>query len=111
MPALNTQMPLNVWGPLFWDWFHNLAVCYPNKPTYQYASETYDKIENFIESLPCPNCKMHATRYIQQNPINLTDNKHFQIWVWKFHNSVNQRTGKPQFSKQEYDAKYHRMIN
>ena len=53
MPALNTQMPLNVWGPLFWDWFHNLAVCYPNKPTYQYAYETYDKIENFIESLPC----------------------------------------------------------
>ena len=107
---MSTQMPLNVWGPLFWDWFHNLSICYPTNPTYDNAYEAYSKIENFINSLPCPNCKNHAIRYIQTNPINLTNSKNFQLWVWKFHNSVNQRTGKRSFNKQEYYQKYHRMI-
>ena len=106
----NNQMPLSVWGPLFWDWFHNLSICYSNSPTYNEALETYRKIENFIKSLPCPSCKDHATQYIQQNSINLTSGKNFQVWVWKFHNSVNQRTRKQIFSKQDFFNKYHRNI-
>ena len=106
----NTQMPLSVWGPLFWDWFHNLSICYPNTPTYNEAYETYKKIENFILSLPCPTCKTHAINYIQQNSINLVNDHGFQLWVWKFHNSVNQRTGKPIFTKQDFFNKYHRYI-
>ena len=110
MTALNTNMPLNVWGPLFWDWFHNLTICYPNSPTYNQAYETYNKIENFIMNLPCPHCKNHAIQYINQHPINLTSNKKFQLWVWNFHNSVNYRTNKPIFSKQDYYNKYHQLI-
>ena len=106
----NHNMPISVWGPLAWDWFHNLSICYKSNPTYNEAYQTYDKIEQFVQNLPCPNCRTHATQYIQQNPINLTNSKNFQTWVWKFHNSVNQRTSKKIFTKNDYFIKYNNHL-
>ena len=106
----NNQMPITVWGPLGWDWLHNLAICYEKYPSENDAYEIFNKIQNFIEKLPCAICKNHAISYITNNPINLTNNKGFQIWAWNFHNSVNINTNKPFFSKFEYNLKYKQNI-
>ena len=103
-------MPLSIWGPLGWDWLHNLSICYKKYPSQNEAYEAYIKIKNFIENLPCPTCKTHAIQYIKQNPINLTSNKNFQLWVWNFHNSVNIATNKIPFTKMQYNKKYRQQL-
>jgi len=97
---------INFWGPLGWDWLHNLAKCYPISPNESDMHFNYLKIKSFIEKLPCPSCKIHAIQYIRAIPINLTSNREFQYWVFYFHNAVNERLGKKIFSIIEYNKKY-----
>ena len=98
---------IDFWGPLGWDWLHNLANCYPILPTEYDMHIYYLKIKNFIEKLPCEKCKIHAIQYIVfESPINLRTKKEFQYWTWNFHNAVNNRIGKKKFSLIEYDIKY-----
>lgn len=59
-------------------------------------------LKSTIESIPCPNCHKHATKYLAENSLdpyaNLIDPVHGDIgyfkYMWEFHNSVNQRLGK-----------------
>jgi hypothetical protein len=97
---------ISFWGPLGWDWLHNLAKCYPIAPSESDIHYTYLKIKQFIEKLPCLTCKIHSINYIKKNPILLHSNKDFQFWAWKFHNSVNDKIGKKNFTLLEYDIKY-----
>ena len=101
---------ISFWGPLGWDWLHNLAKCYPISPTESDIHYTYLKIKSFIEKLPCAKCKTHAIQYINQNPIHLDSNKNFQYWVWNFHNAVNKRIGKKKFTLLQYEIKYRTHI-
>jgi len=101
-----TRNSISFWGPLGWDWLHNLAKCYPIAPTDSDIHYTYLKIKSFIEKLPCPTCKIHAIEYIKKNPISLQSNKEFQFWAWKFHNAVNARIGKKKFTLLQYDIKH-----
>jgi hypothetical protein len=104
MSAVNNS--ILYWGPLGWDWLHNLAKHYPCAPTENDIYFHYLKLKQFIEKLPCMDCKIHAIKYIKQNPINLLSNKEFQIWTYLFHNSVNERIGKKYFSLLEYNIRY-----
>lgn len=99
-------MSISIWGPLGWDWLHNLAICYPQHPTENDSHFYYLKIKKFIERLPCAKCKRHAIQYIRNYPIDLTSNKAFQYWVWHFHNFVNKKTKKKIFTLTEYNIKY-----
>jgi len=100
-------MSMAVWGPLGWDWLHNLAICYPRRPTENDQHFHYLKIKKFIESLPCIKCRQHAIYYIKNiNPIDLLSNQRFQFWVFHFHNHVNALKNKKIFSLNDYNKKY-----
>ena len=101
---------ISSWGPIYWDWLHNLAICYPQYPSDNDSHFYYLKIKNFIETLPCKICKTHAVQYILQNYIDLSSNKNFQYWVWNFHNHVNRITDKRFFTIEEYNIKYRTRI-
>lgn len=103
-------MSIHTWGPLGWDWMHNLAICYPLLSSENDIFFTLTKIYEFINKLPCKNCKNHAINYINKNPINLTSNANFQYWVFNFHNSVNKRIKKKKFSILEYNIKYRQNL-
>ena len=103
---MNNYMSISVWGPLGWDWLHNLAICYPHQPTDNDQHFYYLKIKNFIETLPCIKCINHAINYINSYPIDLSNNKRFQYWVFYFHNYVNSLKGKKIFSIRDYNIKY-----
>jgi FAD-linked sulfhydryl oxidase len=104
---MNNHMSISVWGPLAWDWLHNLAICYPHHPTENDKFFHYLKIKKFIETLPCAKCKHHSIDYIKNiSPIDLTNNKKFQYWVFHFHNSVNALKKKYIFTIQDYNRKY-----
>jgi len=103
---MNNHMSISVWGPLGWDWLHNLAICYPKNPTDSDRHFYYLKVKNFIESLPCEKCKQHAKYYMMYNPIDLSKNKNFQYWVFHFHNYVNLLKKKKKFTINQYCKKY-----
>jgi hypothetical protein len=62
--------------------------------------------------LPCPGCQMHAASYLKEHPVDLARLFH---WSVDFHNSVNKRTGKREFTYdeafQDMHAKFFNTMN
>jgi FAD-linked sulfhydryl oxidase len=100
------DIPKNIWAHKGWEWLHTVAINYPQKPTDLDARQTFRRIWNFIDNLPCEECRRHAASYTIQNIPNLTSTHTLQRWAWAFHNSVNKRIGNPQFSYESYRNKY-----
>lgn len=50
-------------------------------------------IRNLIEHLPCEECSNHARLYLSMYPPERCEDSF--VWSWQFHNSVNERLGKP----------------
>jgi mitochondrial FAD-linked sulfhydryl oxidase len=96
----------NEWGPRGWNWLHTVACQYPAKPTSANVRMTSQRIWNFINHLPCAECRVHATEYIRGHPPTLESTYSLQSWAWTFHNYVNRRLGKPTISYDEYQKLY-----
>ena len=71
-----------------------MAISYAHEPTAADAALAQRRIQNFIENLPCPECRGHSMEYISENPVDLSSSQSLQVWVWRFHNAVNKRLGK-----------------
>jgi hypothetical protein len=82
------------------------AINYPPNPTTVDARVAFRRIWTFVSRLPCAECRDHATRFVLQNPPNLASTYALQAWVWKFHNAVNLRLGKPLIPYEEYQRLY-----
>lgn len=93
------NMTKDEWGPRRWNRLHTMAIFYPLR--YKITDILRD-----IDTLPCPECHYEATNYIRHNRPDLSSSYSLQIWMWRFHNAVNARTGKKQFSFQDYLNKY-----
>ena len=98
--------PKNAWGPRAWDWLHTIACIYPVIPTSPDVRIASQRIWNFINHLPCAECRSHAVNYVRQTPPTLESTYALQSWVWSFHNYVNYRLGKPIVSYDEYQRLY-----
>jgi hypothetical protein len=100
------EQPLNVWGPQGWYWLHTQAIKYPVSPSKADQAAMFARFWAFIQTLPCPECKYHATAYARAYPPDFSGSAGFQTWAWRFHNAVNLRLGKPLMSAEEYQATY-----
>ncbi len=98
--------PKEVWGPPRWRWLHNTAIEYPQRPTRAEAHTAFLHIWNFINQLPCKECRVHAIRYMMLHPPDLSSSRALQVWVWRFHNAVNYRLGKQEISYEGYQRLY-----
>ena len=94
------------WGNATWYLFHTLAE--KLKPEFSgEAGELFRQIKLLCTNLPCPDCSQHATsslNNVNTNTINSREN--LIAIIWQFHNKVNGRTGKAQFSRDECRRKY-----
>lgn len=89
-PQVNTKE----WGPKYWFYFHENASLYPEQPTPEDVSKEQAHIDYFIKHLPCKStCVPNASRYIQENPPDLSNRKAYFAWTIAFHNEVNKETG------------------
>lgn len=87
-------------GPGEWFTIHKLAKRATNE---QKKRAFVEFINDLCEEMRCNRCKEHMTDYIRNNPFgpfwNVRDVDGTQIgmfkWAWIFHNSVNDRLGKP----------------
>lgn len=99
-----------VFGPPLWFSLHNASVYYPEIASPVYAERMKNIIVGLPVLIPCETCKEHATVYIEKNKHTLMDvckskEKLFKFFV-DFHNYVNVRLGKREWSYQEAKAMY-----
>lgn len=89
------------WGPGHWHLFHSQSYLARDQASQKQF------IELFLSSLaylPCAVCRKHASKYVETYPIHDVIGKpdrdgedHMGMfeWVWRMHNAVNHRLGKP----------------
>lgn len=98
------------WGPSLWQILHGLAERIGKLVVPSYRDDEKRQwillIELLPKIIPCPMCREHAQQWILQNPVKgIKDIPSDELydwlsnWIYRFHESVNARTGKPSFDK------------
>jgi hypothetical protein len=85
------EMRKNV-GNAFWNYQHTLAEWIPPKPHDQ--SLAFRNLLSGVKAFPCPKCSNHGLEYLNEHPFD-PNTDDFKKYVWEFHNSVNEKLGKP----------------
>lgn len=80
------------WGPHVWKSIHAIAA-HTDATNNATAFKAY--MTALADALPCSACQKHMKDYIATNP--LPDTNCFEYTV-EFHNAVNKRLGKPDFT-------------
>lgn len=100
-------VPRIMWGPAIWYFFHSIAEKIIDNRFYSIREELINYIKAVCANLPCPECSNHAMMYmrkIDDSKIRTPEDLRQMLFI--FHNSVNQRLGKPQYSYVECREKY-----
>jgi len=102
------------WGPSAWLFLHSVSFQYPENPTVQDKNNYKIFFESLQNILPCPNCREHYQKNIQENPMNLESRESLIKWVIDLHNAVNKKNSKKEYSYDEvkdlYQSKYNYSI-
>ncbi len=93
-----------IWGPFFWTTMHIVSLGYsatPNEEERAGAAAFYNSLATMI---PCPVCREHYREFLKEEPVeSATMNRDTLIdWVFRLHNKVNARLGKPVLSFEAY---------
>lgn len=92
-------MSPNNWGPPIWMLFHSLAEKIKEEKFSEIGPQVFFMIKKICSSLPCPDCSMHATRFLSSVDFALIKTKtDFKNMLYIFHNIVNKRKNKPMFN-------------
>ncbi len=90
------------WGSLTWLLFH--ATAYKLKPEHAYlAPLLFAHFREISSQLPCPDCAEHATQMWRSYPFKVTDKEGLVRVLFRGHNLVNRRLGKPELSRSQHD--------
>ena len=90
------------WAMPTWIFLHTLAAQIPEQRYQAIKEELLSKIKSLMYVLPCPDCANHATEAMAKIELKHIPTKAaFKQVIWKFHNSVNARIGKRQFTEAE----------
>ena len=87
------------WGTPTWYFFHTLAEKIKENEYGGIKGEVLSYIKNICSVLPCPDCRDHAVNFMKRINIGHVNTKEqLKQMLCGFHNSVNARTGSPQYS-------------
>ena len=91
-----------LWGKCTWTFLHTLAARISENGYIKLRPQLLSITKKICYNLPCPDCARHATIFMGKVTINSIPNKVvFQSMLFQFHNSVNMRLGKAQFTLEE----------
>jgi len=91
-----------VWAIPTWIFLHTLAAAVPEERYPELRHEILRNIKALLSVLPCPDCAKHATDAMEKIDVKHVPTKAaLKQVLWKFHNSVNARLGKKQFTEAE----------
>jgi hypothetical protein len=92
-------MSPEAWGPPIWMLFHSLAEKIKEEKFSEIGHQLFNIIKKLCSNLPCPECSMHATRFLSKVNFSLIKTKtEFKHMLYIFHNVVNKRKNKPLFN-------------
>lgn len=98
--------PFEEWTRAAWNWLHCTGIFLPEEPSPEEARAACARIHNFVRTLPCQRCAVHAGSYVARHPPDCAGSEALQRWAWGFHNAVNARLKKPELSYEGYRALY-----
>lgn len=95
----------SVWGPPYWYTLHTSAVHYPLYASPIVKERMKNRILAIPYEIPCALCRSHANAFIEihKNTLdNIVSDRHSlgRFYV-DFHNSVNKRYNKPEWTYEE----------
>lgn len=91
-----------VWGPFTWYLLHGWSYSHEDDLS-NYYHRAYDLLGL---RLPCPSCRDHFNAYKRKHKATLSTRDEHITWVKNFHNAVNHRLHKPQWSSDRVDRHY-----
>ena len=92
-----------VWGPAAWTFLHAAAAVCDDPDGFR------ELLRAAARCLPCRECRREAGQYLQEAAEELAavDGKvAASRFLWKMHNAVNARLGKPSFRVEELRRRY-----
>ena len=98
-------MSKSVWGPATWTMLHCLVL--KIKDDANNIEQLKTIIVSICENLPCPYCASHARSIIQKSNFNrIQDILSLRVFVFQFHNKVNEKLKKPQMEYSDHLERY-----
>ena len=95
------------WGNNIWYLFHSIAYKIREDKFESQKNNIFFIIKNICNTLPCPDCSRDANVMLNKIDFNTIKNKHdLKMFLFNFHNAINNKLNKPQFSYDSLDAKY-----
>ena len=98
---------IKTWGPYIWFMLHTLAEKVKKESFYLLRDELLQHIYNICTNLPCPSCSTHSKEYLLKVDMSKINTKEdLKLMLLSFHNNVNKRLNKPEFSYEQLNDKY-----
>lgn len=82
-------------GPSFWKVLHSYAAEYPTDPSKADRYNAIAWLKETVRHFPCDNCRSDAMHYLHEHPPQTGNKYEFFDYLCGFHNSVNEKLGKP----------------
>jgi hypothetical protein len=97
-------MSPSLWGPPIWNFLHTLAAKIKEDKYNAVSMELFFYIQKICANLPCPECSQHARSFLGKVVFKRVSTKNDLIrLLFLFHNSVNRRKMKSQFSFEDME--------
>lgn len=100
----------NSWGYHQWNILHRMAMTYPDKADSARQEQMQAYLEGMCANLPCPGCAFHCSTYVKEHAPAVQNRQDFKRWVIDFHNAVNKRLGKREWSYEEAERKWTQTV-
>ena len=89
----------SVWGPSTWIFFHTIAEKIKEESFPVVGVQLFSFIKRICHFLPCPDCTGHAKKFLGTiTPNSFKTKENLINYLYIFHNNVNIRKNKPQYS-------------
>lgn len=95
-------MEKHVWGTSIWYFFHTIAEKIKPEKFDEVKPAIMEMTSIIFSNLPCPDCATHAREDFNKIKVqNIKTREDMITLYWQFHNRVNKRLKKPEFSREE----------
>ena len=115
MPCSCVYKDKSRWGPIVWNLIHNIPL---KVGSLQNISKAVELINNMYSILPCPECRNHMIYYLENNKIIFNQSTNFEqcrkdlaLYLYNFHNYVNQLTGKLPYPYTKFESTLQNSVN
>jgi hypothetical protein len=97
-------LPPTVWGPIFWNTIHIVALGYSQNPTEEEKMAAKQFYESLQYVIPCPICRVHYKSNLAEMPVDaaLGNRSDLIEWTWRMHNKVNVQLEKPEITLDQF---------